>query len=247
MKKRAKDSSLFLCRRGLTLIEMMVGLTLFALVGSGIYSLYAQGVRIQQAAEESGETVGQVRWAFDILTRDLENAVRWNHPGTVKDFLKWEKDEITFVTATADGLHRIRYSLKQPETVHIHQVIVNGTAVLPEKIVLQKDTGRQAVLLVREELPWREGTDESNSAEGEEVLATQVVPGSLRFSFGKQELPEKQTGIRWESEWQSVSPPVGVRVEIALLNPGGEDSPAVKWQQDIFIPSGIRDPQKTEP
>jgi len=245
MRMRVKKISLFSCRNGLTMIEMMVGLTLFALTGAGIYTLYSQGIRIQRAAEESGVLVGQVRWAFDILTRDLENAVRWNRPGTDKDFFKWEKDEIIFLTATANGLRRIRYSLKQPETIRIHQVIVNRDTSRPEKILIQSGGGRPAVFFVREELPWRDADGEEPDG-GEEVLATQVVPGSLRFSFAKEEMPGKKTGVVWMTEWMSMSPPIGVRVEIALLNPD-DKRPSLKWKKDIFIPSGSRNPQQAEP
>lgn len=65
----------FNCSKGLTLIETLVGITLFAIVGYGIFTVYVQAVKIWQEAEGRVIMVREAARFQEELKRDVGNGM----------------------------------------------------------------------------------------------------------------------------------------------------------------------------
>ena len=60
-------------KKGFTLIELLVGLSIFSIVAMSLYATFSGGIRINRKAQSLEGIYRDARFAFDILTRDLEN------------------------------------------------------------------------------------------------------------------------------------------------------------------------------
>jgi prepilin-type N-terminal cleavage/methylation domain-containing protein len=66
--------------RGFTLIEILLGLTIFAVIGLSLYTTFANGIQLSRQSEQLENLYREARWTYDILAADLENMVSYQFP-----------------------------------------------------------------------------------------------------------------------------------------------------------------------
>ena len=176
-------------RRGFTLIELIVGLAIFAVIALTLYSTFAQGINLNRRARHADNMCREIRWALETIALDLENMVEYQYvdatTGEARGSFTGDETSLSFILPTDSGLKKIRYYLKSPEDVEVHQVIVNRTARNKGTITTRyEETAQRTRLLVREEIPLFDLTQSTDDdEEGIEILSQYVQEGKWHLFY----------------------------------------------------------------
>ena len=235
-------------RRAFTLIELLLALSIFAMVALCVYGTFWAGVKLNQRSEGESAAYHQIRLALDLMSVDLENAVLYDftnsYPG--KTAFTGENDVVTFFLATGKGLKVIRYYLDSPQEGSVHKVVVGARH--DRNVDTLVDYREQEVRLrnlVREERDFPEyvsGVIAKDHAA--EVIATNVREDSLEFSYGYLLSTAGSEGNKtvdvyeWREAWTESNIPSMVRIEMDFLLTGPVQR-VIAMRKDVFIPHGF--------
>ena len=110
-------------RPGFTLVDLMVALTVLALVLAAVYAVFVSQQKTAAAAEESRDVYGQGLMIMDRLTRDLTGA--WlppnNYPGAMR--YEFSADDLTLNLSTTASL--------SPDALPVSEIVEVGYRLEP--------------------------------------------------------------------------------------------------------------------
>ena len=114
---------------GFTLLEVLLGLTIFGMIAACVYSTFAGGIRLSRSAERQGKVYREARWALDVISKDLENMIPYDFSNSYKDRQAFEgsEDKITFFLPGKDGLRVVSYFLASDDPGAIYKIIIGRT------------------------------------------------------------------------------------------------------------------------
>jgi prepilin-type N-terminal cleavage/methylation domain-containing protein len=141
-------------RRGFTLIEVVLGMSILALIASICYGAFHLGIRAVERGEVAVVTAQRLRVASDVLIRQVKSIVAYpacNAEEEVYPYFVGTATSMTFITATGleggGGLTRVAYQLvDDPPRLVMAEGSRFSPAVLGEEN-LPPPTDRTAVLL----------------------------------------------------------------------------------------------------
>ncbi|MBI5150013.1 MAG: prepilin-type N-terminal cleavage/methylation domain-containing protein [Candidatus Omnitrophica bacterium] len=227
--------------RAFTLIELVLALSIFAVVAVCVYGTFWSGINLSRRAESEGAVYHQMRLAFDLMSAELENAVFYDFSDSYPEQTAFEGEagQVTFLTAARDGLKVVRYHLAAPQEGRVHQVMIGKTFKRNVSTLADyREEGGRLYDLIREQWDFAEylsgiaGEDHQ-----EEIVATGITADGLKFSFGY--LPEGKekedaNGYEWHDKWTHSYIPLMVRIEMRARQPR-----AVGMSKNVFIPDGL--------
>ena len=196
-------------RRGFTLIEVVLGMSMLALIASICYAAFHLGIRAVERGEVAVVTAQRLRVASDVLIRQVKSVVAYpacNAEEEVYPYFVGTATSMTFITATGleggGGLTRVAYQLVDD----------------PPRLVMAEGSRFSPAVLGEENLP--PPTDR----------AAVLLDGfkTLRFQY----MMNDGVDTEWRDEWDSYEEemlPAAVRVLIEGL-PGIELD---TWGQEI--------------
>ncbi|MFH1246136.1 MAG: type II secretion system protein GspJ [Candidatus Omnitrophota bacterium] len=206
--------SKFTGNKGLTFIELVLAVSIFSVVAVVLYSVLNTGILAWRSAEVSGGMYQELRYALDILSRDLRNAVVYSDK---EDFVNFsgKSSEISFYSLqdTYDAasahteLRKIAYNLD--ETKHILQRLSQSFA---------------------------DSVQKTSMSEPEEI-AGKIDHINFYYCYeDKGNVPD----YKWESTWNKQQAlPRGVKIELGLVT-----KDAAVFNKYIFIPTGEKGVEK---
>jgi general secretion pathway protein J len=116
-------SSFILCRKGFTLLEVLIAVAILSIVLTALYSTFFLSSRAMEDMDESMTKLQESRKAIDILRRELEAA--YHNDNNEKTFVKiLDKDlygkqatqlEFTAFTTVRPGLSKISYYMEEKD------------------------------------------------------------------------------------------------------------------------------------
>jgi type IV pilus assembly protein PilW len=158
-EKRKMMSGLIVKKKGITLIELLIGLVIFGIVVGGIYRLFIAQSKAYTVQDQVVEVQQGIRGAMEILLRDVRMA------GFDDDSFN---SKITIPTALIAGDHFITVSY---EYDHTHRYTVDyrldGNASLIRTLTITPDAGgavttAENILDNVQELDFTYGVDTNN-------------------------------------------------------------------------------------
>ena len=138
---------------GFTLIEMLLGVIIFSIIAVTVYATFSSGMQLNRRAEHVNTIAREVRWVFDNLTEDLENARFYDFSKSYPDKIAFQgkSDRMDFLLAGPDGLRVVSYYLDEPDFGRVVKTVV-GKRVKKLSSVLSNYTEKSNVrFLVRQE------------------------------------------------------------------------------------------------
>jgi len=104
MKTHFKDNR----RKGLTLIELMFGAVLTAMLALAVYGVFCQGLAVQGRLMQSGSGLDDGFWILHCTARDLERALRKSaadvtERAAVRDLAAGEGIRLLYLNYDEDG------------------------------------------------------------------------------------------------------------------------------------------------
>lgn len=236
--------------KAFTLIELLLGLSLFAVIGLVVYSTFASGIRLSRSFDAENDAYREVRMTFELLSKELENAVAYDFSGSYPDLkaLKGEQNKIMFLSADHDQLKFIEYSLNKPTDARIYQTIIGKVYSKNVSLTLKDQLNQRINYLIREEHGFADYLKNNSRRDSDfEIISTHIMEGSLKFSFGYFEGQDAKE-LSWQNEWNEQILPKAVKVEADFLiehsDKHSEDSNEMKhFSQVIVLPAaeGIKE------
>lgn len=223
-------------QRGFTLLELLLSLLIFSIIGTIIYSVFAGGILISRRSEGQGVVFRDGRMALDLLARELENMVDYRGPLPDDQPFVFDgrEDEISFLIPTGHGLRRVRYFLEEPAATRIYETVIGRRTARNVNLVFNERKSGRLKYLVREESAFLLESDDA--AAQKQVILTSVKPGGLEFSFGYVEGVETKTYL-WKNQWGQEGIPANVRVELTLADADDNDREFF-LDYNILVPHG---------
>jgi len=226
-------------RNGFTLIELLLGLTIFAIVSLCIYGTFWGGIKVDNSAEQQNKIYREVRWSFDVMSKELENMLLYNFSNSYpeKSSFSGSENRVQFVVGSSDGLKVVSYYLVDPEDDQVFKVVMGD--VFSKNI--RVDTGSRSDIrinyLVREEIDFIDFLNEASGDVETEIIAMSVKEDGLKFSYGFVQ-GEESSDFAWEDEWQNKYTPSHVKITIDFVS-SGKNQIVKSLSKELLIPSGF--------
>ncbi len=173
-------------KKGFTLVEMLVALTIFSIVALSVSSIFRSGVRTWRAGNEWSEENQTFRTFFQTITKELQNSVNYSpempFEGTGR--------EISFLTLED------RHDFKR------------GTALALVRVIYRYDAKKKKVDRM---VSGQEQGFEARNAKLEGSMEN--IP-SFEAAYAYKPIYENGP-VRWKDEWRDEKTiPGGVRIKI---------------------------------
>ena len=207
------------CRRGFTLIEVLLGLLIFSFIAAGLYTTFRGGLAVSRRVQEVNTGYRDVRWIFEQMTNDFENAVWYDFSRSYPNLKSFEAgpDTVRMLVADRDGLSAVRYSVQEPAANSVFKTIVNRKAKKLSSMVANSQETNSTKLLIRTRQPLANFLSQTDQGKEQEVLSFLVRENGLHFSYSDGSLsPDKN--ITWQSAWDNLLFPLMIKVDLVLAN-----------------------------
>ena len=228
-------------KQAFTLIEVLLGISIFSVVILCVYDSLRAGILLSQRSETNNTMARQVRLALNLITDEISGIVAYDFQNSYPDLQAFtgEKDKVTFLKPTGKGLFFVSYYLQRPQDGHIFETIMGKTSQKNMNVIASMTQTSTAKCLVREEQSFIDYVSGHSQAAAEiEVIATDIKEDGLRFSYGYFDADKSLTPT-WKSIWTPKEIPSNVRIEIDFLA-AQKDAAPLTVSKDILIPHGSR-------
>jgi type II secretion system protein J len=209
---------MFRSNKAFTLIEVLVGLMIFALISVSLYNSFHMALEFKKRGIDANRVYREARWVMAKLEGDLENVIWYDFSGSYgnKTSFLGDHHKVCFVIHTSEGLKVVWYYLKSNNS---------STKLLCRKVCDFKH------FLESNQKDLEKETDQ-------EVVLSDAVSG-LEFFYSQK------NGGDWENTWDNEKDiPGAVKADLILQAQGGPHP--VLFERKIFIPLG-RQVFRTQP
>jgi prepilin-type N-terminal cleavage/methylation domain-containing protein len=169
---------------GFTLIETLLAVSVFALVGLIVSTTFWNGMMLSKRVDRRQNFNSEAVFALNLMAAEIENIVRYDFSQSypeLNDFLI-NDHAIQFILESEDGLKVVRYFCAEADRDQQHTVRIGPT--------FKKNTGfsikeeqRPAWQLYRAEKSLVEFFSNQEMSEVE-IIAAHINPDGFRISFG---------------------------------------------------------------
>jgi prepilin-type N-terminal cleavage/methylation domain-containing protein len=187
-----------------TLLEILIAISLVALIGTGIYKAFSSGMSLYERAQAQ-KTYSTMLLALDKFSEDLGNSY------SASDIVfKGTPDEVVFYT------HETRYFLLSPSEA---KDIEKGSFFPIRKTVYRYDAGTKKIFRY-----------EHNYKTENPSVSTVILEGIDNMRFSYKFYDEKIKGYKFDSV--ADKPPIAIKIEAVLQTYSGKYLP-YKFMVDI--------------
>lgn len=203
---------------GFTLLEVLLGLSIFLIISAGLYTALIQGIKIQQRTEQKNIINREATRIMGQLTRDLENMIYYDFSNSYP-FLRpfqGKDNRLSLILVKDSRLKVISYYLEPKSS----------------------GSSQEESCLIREETPFWESLQTASKINGEaKILGSHLKAQSLRFWYAYLEKNGNEPQFIWNNSWEEQFVPAGVRIDFVLFEPQlPQDSFVIR--KEVFIPTG---------
>ena len=226
---------------GFTLIEILLGLTIFSIIAVSLYSTFSSGIQLSRRSDDSGRIYREATLIFDRLATDLQSAQYYSFDNSYPQLLAFAGagDQLTFFVPSEKGLRSVSYFLRDPQNDFVYKTIIAKRSARPQTIISNFEEKESRDLLVREERPFVDFLQQSpEPSPDREILSSRIQEGSLKFSYAYLKKQGEALETVWQDSWSLHYPPSGVRVTLTFVNSEKSKGP-VTLTRDLFIPAGF--------
>ena len=225
---------------GFTLLELLLGLSIFAVIAVCVYGTFSNGIQLSRRAQYDNKIYHDVQLSIGLMANELENMVGYDFSNSYKDrsSVVGEEDRITFILPTQLGLRVISYYIDSPPKANIHKTIIGQTYSKNVKTVLYSEERLKTEDLFRKERSFADylNSDEDKNAEVE-VVATNIKANGLKFSYGYLE-GEDTKKILWKNTWAYNYIPSDIRIAMDFVSENAKNK-TITIIKSVLIPAGF--------
>ncbi len=233
-----KLKRVFKWSKGFTLVELLLGLAITAIIGTCIASMFWSAMKLDDKMRRVHNNYMEVLMADQAMSHDLENALNLDFSASYPDaqIFDGQNTEFSFITQTPKGIKHVHYYsglLGGPTAQSMIGRVVNPSSA---DAVYTKDT-LPIEFLVRQEsslADWLNGTNTSTT--------TQIVAAGLKKgSFNCQYAPYSKTlhtegaqAVEYQDTWDKKWLPMAVSCSFVLFDPHKPDG-GLMFKRDMYL------------
>ena len=230
--------------RGFTLIETLLGLTIFSIIALSLYGTFRSGVMINRREGSNNRIYRQAYLIFEGMAKDLESARAYNFTNSYpqRKSFSGKGNQVTFLSVDDQGLISVTYSLQPPEYSSVYQVMIGKHTARNTSLVSEYTERVSRALFVREENLFFQAPDlPQEKKPRHEILSANVREGGLHFSYPYGQTQGGEVKVVWKDVWEEDYPPAGIKVSLDFihLDKSRESGQAVTLEKIISIPTGF--------
>jgi len=229
-------------RSAFTLIELLLGLSIFAMIAVSVYSTFSGGILVNARSQKQNHLYREIRWSMDVMAKELENMVAYDFSGSYpeKKYFIAEDKKISFLLATDDGLKMVSYYLMAPHNTRVHKILIGRTDARNVSQTFSRRQGIDAEYLVREEVDFADYVAENVIREENiEIIAVNVKAKGLEFTYNFS--GDKDEGFEQAKEDKI---PAAVRISIDFLSDDADEKESAV-SKSVVLPLQFRIAQKS--
>ena len=252
MSLRAKRSNLvlkrLLCRcapgkdtrsHGFTLVELILGLLITALIGTCVYSMFWSAVRLDDKMRHVQDNYMEVLMADQGLTHDLENAVSLDYSGPYPDAVIFDgqKNDFSFLTQTPKGIKRVRYYSGLSGQGPVTRTMIGRVVNPSNRMTNYAQASLPIEFLMRQEsslADWLNGTLTDTTVQ---IVGAGLKKGSFNCQYAPFVKDLHKSGsqaIDYKDTWNDKGLPMAVSCSFVLFDPK-KPQEGIMFKRDIFL------------
>lgn len=226
-------------RAGFTLVEILLGLSIFSIITLTAYSVFYTGIKVSSCVQGQAQVLREVRGILDLMQNEFENMLFYDYSSSYenKTALSGTSDRIEFVLGSGDGLTVVKYYLVAAGYNKVHQVVKGSARSNNVNVLLENKSEQNSYCLIREERNFIDDLAEKFSESGFEIIFENIKKqNGVRFFYGHLDA-RSSSEIIWEENWHNNYLAPMIRVEVDLVM-NQDNEKVVTLIKDIFIPTG---------
>ncbi len=211
-KQNKAFSTINVDQHGFTLLEMLLGVVITALVGFSLFQIFANGMNTYQRAQLTAKVYLQMYKVFDALDADIAAIITFDYRAVDPQWKSFHGNATSmhFVRKAKDGLQMVSYAVYDDKS--------RGDEVRrkinPLVDVLAKQTKDVAG----------------------DVVAKYIQDDGFTLTYAQAE-PESVNGkvkIRWQNSWEEEHLPIAIAVKIRF-KPNQEKQAPVEFSRIFYL------------
>lgn len=226
-------------RVGFTLVELLLGLAITAIIGVCIYNMFWAAMKLDDKMRRVHDNYTEVLMADQGLTHDLENAISLDLSGSFPESQVFEgqKTEFSFLTQTSNGIKRVRYFSGIPDQREFTKSMIGRVTNPSKRNTNYSNDSVPVEFLLRRESSLADWLNETDNDTSVQIVAVGLQKGSFNcqyapFSKNLHTLGAK--AIDYEDSWTKKSLPMAVSCNFVLYDPKNVQE-GLMFKRDIFL------------
>ncbi len=223
-----------------TLLETILGLAIFAVIGVSVYNTFAAAIRLNRQADSIMQLYRDGAGTIHQMAADLESAVPYDLSTSYpeKKMFAGDANSMEFIVPTGKGLRTVKYGLNKPDASKVHTVRIGRRFKKNVSQVVNETQSGEFYDLSYGERPLAESLNGAAESSESEALIASVREKDIQFSYAYQEGKGENVKIVWKDSWKDNFIPAGVKIVLTLPNPQKATAQPVTFERLVFIPTG---------
>lgn len=198
-----------------TLIELLIALSIFAVVAIALYSTFSAGIAVWRRSSEGRDAYQNVKFIFDDITKDLKNALYLG---------KNEESMYAFSGASSEIIFMTLEDTSSEEEGPQKEIV---------KLAYKYDGEQSELIRLRADIST--GFDIKRGEK--EILFKNIEEFKFEYCYDSG---DEDNPYLWKDEWENedIRIPRGVRITV-LTKVGKTEKKTSKFIKTVFIPTGI--------
>lgn len=225
--------------KGFTLVELLLGMMIGAIIGVSVYNMFWSAVKLDDKMRRIHENYMELLMADRGLTLDLENAVNLDlsasYPGAI--IFDGKKTEFSFLTQTPNGIKRVRYFRGLPDADDVTKAMIGRVTNPSKKITNFSSDASPVEFLMRQESSMADWLNETANDTTTQIVAAGLKKGSFNCQYAPFVNNLHTTGpkgIVYADSWEEKGLPMSVSCNFLLYDPQ-KPLAGLLFKRDIFL------------
>lgn len=202
-KRGRRGSRSITASSGFTLIEVVLALSIFALMGAILYGAFSLGHTAVEKSDANSTRSQKQRAIADLLGGYIRSTFPYRESAQEQSiFFEGESDSLTFISAYSQGM--------------------GGRGMAKISIAKDEDSDGRAALKIEESTPVRVNSDAGSSGQSYSVVVQENVR-EFRLAYLDPQAEDEKWEERWDGREKRILPRA---VRLSYLNDSGKE---VRW------------------
>lgn len=208
---------------GFTLLEIIIAVSIFAVISICLYSIMRGGILLWKRQSGIMDINSSIRFFLDDIAKELRNSIMYHQPEKSFRIKSEEEPEPAFKgTQKSITFYCVKENKKDKNM---------SKDILKIRYELSEDSeGDKYIKKIF--VSQRKGFNEDSADES--ILLSGIKDLAFQYAVWN----EKEALYEWVEHWESEGPPRGVRVRLVLKEKAESMSGSI-ITKSIFIPSGL--------